>query len=411
MLRLREDPAHPGQRAGLRAREEAYQYVLDTVWSSLEVEEVEHRIRAGEGATGPGAGGQSVAGRPGGGPSSRNWRRSWRSCRRPQGLAGNELDRLSRRHGTPVERQEEGGEEIARIEAAQTTQQSPGQAVDPDARWGALAEPAVLERFLISIRGPREGLGRAVGRGAHEGPHQSGDAGADRGVLQRPLTRPPPGSHTGLLQCLPVPSSAFASVLEHLRAQGRYHRRQEWKRHLPGWSSQDLLHRGLDTAVEEIAVEEIAARLLPVHQILATLPFGANTPRLQITVRRIRRDDLPAFGEELKHLASMVREDLTEEQARDRVQASAGLEGSAAPGRARRRRCLGAGPVAGCALAPGDHRRAARPRRGAGEHRHLLGRQERRGSPRSWWPSSSGPPGVSRSVTRAAPGPVSPRCS
>lgn len=32
------------------------------------------------------------------------------------------------------------------------------------------------------------------------------------------------------------------------------------------------------------------------------------------------------------------------------------------------------------------------PRRGAGEHRHLLGRQERRGSPRSWWPSSSGPP-------------------
>lgn len=243
------------------------------------------------------------------GGGSRNWRRSWRSCRRPQGLAGNELDRLHRGHGTPVERQEVRGEEIARIEAAQTTQRSPGQAVDPDARWGALAEPAVLERFLISIRGPREGLGRAVGRGAHEGPHQSGGAGADRGVLQRLRARLPPGSHTGLLQCLPVPSS----VLELLRAQGRYHRRQEWKRHLPGWSGQDLLlRRGLDTEVEEIE-----ARLLPVHQILATLSFGANTPRLQITVRRIRRDDLPAFGEELKYLASRVREDLTEDQARD----------------------------------------------------------------------------------------------
>lgn len=117
-----------------------------------------------------------------------------------------------------------------------------------------------------------------------------------------------PGFYSAF-QCLPVPSS----VLELLRAQGRYHRRQEWKRHLPGWSGQDLLlRRGLDTEVEEIE-----ARLLPVHQILATLSFGANTPRLQITVRRIRRDDLPAFGEELKYLASRVREDLTEDQARD----------------------------------------------------------------------------------------------
>lgn len=112
--------------------------------------------------------------------------------------------------------------------------------------------------------------------------------------------------------------------------------------------------------------------MLPLPQILTALPFRAHADRLPITVGRFHREELSAFRRELKHLACGVTEDLSDEQAEARFQRLRTLRKQMRPGGG------GSAAVSGwdrllAVRRHLDHRRAAHPRRGPGEHRHLLG--------------------------------------
>lgn len=296
------------QLAGLRARKEAYQYVLDTAWSSLDVEGVQERIRQVKDQQAQELAGNDVLRALQAQKDALG--QALESAQKTQHLAENELEKLNERHRQLVERQDEVGDEIDRIEAAQTTPLSAGQAAELDARWGGLSECRDFDRFGTNITGLRE---RLAEQSAGERTRAQTVRAALTQIFESFNARwPDPNRGT-----TPASYSAFALILEHIRVKGLYHQRQEWKRRLAEWSGQDLLllHRAFDTAVEDIE-----DRLLPVNQILAALPFGAHANRLQITVRRLHRDELSAFRRELKHLASGVTEDLTDEQAEARFQ-------------------------------------------------------------------------------------------
>jgi len=72
-------------------------------------------------------------------------------------------------------------------------------------------------------------------------------------------------------------------------------------RQVSDWTGVDLL--ALHGAYEE-SIEEIEARLVPVNEILAGLPFGAHRDRLHINLRRTESRDITQFRRELKALAS-----------------------------------------------------------------------------------------------------------
>jgi len=93
----------------------------------------------------------------------------------------------------------------------------------------------------------------------------------------------------------------YREILDHLLAEGLHERRLKFSRQVSDWTGVDLL--ALHGAYEE-SIEEIEARLLPVNDILASLPFGAHGDRLHINLRRVESRDITQFRRELKTLAS-----------------------------------------------------------------------------------------------------------
>jgi uncharacterized protein YPO0396 len=93
----------------------------------------------------------------------------------------------------------------------------------------------------------------------------------------------------------------YQEILDHLLAEGLHERRLKFSRQVSDWTGVDLL--ALHGAYEE-SIEEIEARLLPVNDILAGLPFGAHGDRLHINLRRVESRDITQFRRELKTLAS-----------------------------------------------------------------------------------------------------------
>ncbi|TFB68039.1 ATP-binding protein [Cryobacterium sp. Hz9] len=109
--------------------------------------------------------------------------------------------------------------------------------------------------------------------------------------------------------------TSYTDILDAIRTLGLSERRQEWKRRLSAWSGQDLVPL---TGAFNTAIEEIEDRLRPINEILATLPFGATRDRLQISLRRLHRDDATAFRKELKMLSSGSTEQFTDDETADR---------------------------------------------------------------------------------------------
>lgn len=195
------------QLAGLRARKEAYQYVLDTAWSSLDVEGVEERIRQVKDQQAQELAGNEVL-------SALQARqdalgKALETAQKTQHLAENELEKLNERHRHLVERQDEVGEEIDRIEAAQTTALSAEQAAELDARWGALAECRDFDRFGANITGLRE---RLAEQAAGERTRAQTVRAALTQIFESFNARwPDPNRGT-----TPASYSAFAAILEHI---------------------------------------------------------------------------------------------------------------------------------------------------------------------------------------------------
>ena len=92
----------------------------------------------------------------------------------------------------------------------------------------------------------------------------------------------------------------YKTLLDELIADGLAARRKEFADRVIDWSSEDLL--GLAGAFDE-AIDEIKDRLDPVNDVLAKMPFGAHSDRLNIRLRPLRSSDMTAFRQELNELA------------------------------------------------------------------------------------------------------------
>lgn len=95
--------------------------------------------------------------------------------------------------------------------------------------------------------------------------------------------------------------TGYREILDLLLVDGIASYKDQFKQKVIDWSGEDLLglHRSFDDAVDEID-----ERLVPVNDILATLPFGRAQERLNITLTHQRGDDIKQFRTELRTLAS-----------------------------------------------------------------------------------------------------------
>jgi uncharacterized protein YPO0396 len=100
-------------------------------------------------------------------------------------------------------------------------------------------------------------------------------------------------------------------ILHH----GLPERRQAFMREFQRWSGNDL--KLLNDAYEH-ALTEIEDRLDPINEILADLPFGAQSDRLRINLRRLERKDVNTFRKQLRELSSNLTVDWTDEQMNER---------------------------------------------------------------------------------------------
>jgi uncharacterized protein YPO0396 len=107
----------------------------------------------------------------------------------------------------------------------------------------------------------------------------------------------------------------YRDILDKIVATGLAERRQEWRHRLSEWSGQDLVPL---SGAFGAALEDIRARLDPVNDILATLPFGPENDRLRICLRILHSDEVARFRKQLAHLASGVTADASDEQAEQR---------------------------------------------------------------------------------------------
>lgn len=110
----------------------------------------------------------------------------------------------------------------------------------------------------------------------------------------------------------------YLRVLERIRDTGLHEKQEEWSRRMAKWSSEDLVP--LDGAFRE-AFMEIENRLLPVNNVLASLPFSPKNYRLKMKMRVRTSDDFDRFRQDLATLASgtanlSTREDLESQFAR-----------------------------------------------------------------------------------------------
>lgn len=95
----------------------------------------------------------------------------------------------------------------------------------------------------------------------------------------------------------------YQAILDDLNEQGLAERRDRFTAKVVDWSGEDLLR--LQQAYYD-AQDEIRQRLEPVNAVLASLPFGPNKDRLQLTLTVQEDQTLLKFRKDLRTLASHV---------------------------------------------------------------------------------------------------------
>jgi uncharacterized protein YPO0396 len=107
----------------------------------------------------------------------------------------------------------------------------------------------------------------------------------------------------------------YAAILLRIEQTGLHERREAFRSRLMLWSGQDLvpLNGRMTTSLNEIR-----NRLVPINDILATLPFGAGRDRLQIKFRLLQPDGLAEFRSKLKNLAGTTATGLDDAQMASR---------------------------------------------------------------------------------------------
>jgi uncharacterized protein YPO0396 len=298
--------AKAGEIIALRRLKDAHQHLIDTVWASIDVAAAQAKIGAKEAERERLLAGSDVL----------------RGLQDEEARLTTELDAaqklkhdteraaavLGDEHAAIVDRQDAVNDALERIQADDTVTLSEEHSAHLAAQFAAVGDSADLATFANGVKRLRE---RLTEQSAQDRETARSARATLIGIFETFQSRwPDPNIGVGMESY-----SSYNDILDAVYTLGLFERRQEWKRRLSAWSGQDLVPL---VGAFSTSIEEIEDRLRPINDILRTLPFGAGRDRLQITLRRLHRDDNTAFRKELKLLSSGSTEDFTDEQTESR---------------------------------------------------------------------------------------------
>jgi uncharacterized protein YPO0396 len=221
------------------------------------------------------------------------------------------IEKLKAQYGDLVDRQDENSRVLERIEADGGVLLTEGDATWLDQQLAAVAAPGDPDK----LSDLDANLGRLTRSLAGERKDQEVKASDAERELCRVFTQyksfwPDPNLGESVESY-----HDYAAILREILTNGLHERRHEWRRRLTTWSGEDLvpLSSSLDTAVEEIE-----DRLVPINDILATLPFGAGGDRLRIKLRKLNSAAVSTFRAHLRQLAAGATRDLADLETEQR---------------------------------------------------------------------------------------------
>lgn len=290
----------------LRGRSAAHQFVIDTVWTSIDVDDATARMADKQAESTRVLANSDIL----------------RALRDEEDRITAELDAAQRlKHTTEeqlrtlaneqsrlVDRQDSLANDLARIESSDEVSLTAESTDHLDSQFAAVGEPGNLDAFAGGITRLRE---RLIEQSAKEREAARSAKSAIIAIFETFQSRwPDPNIGVSMDSY-----TSYRDILDAVYTLGLHERRQEWKRRLSAWSGQDLVPL---VGAFTTSIEEIEDRLRPINDILMTLPFGAGRDRLKISLRRLHRDDATAFRKELKVLSSGSTEEFTDEETESR---------------------------------------------------------------------------------------------
>jgi uncharacterized protein YPO0396 len=294
------------QILALRRRKDAHQHLIDTQWATIDVVGAQARIDAKEAERERLLAGSDVL--RGLQDEEARLMAELDAVQRLKHDAEREAALLGEEHAAIVDRQDVVNDALERIQADDTVTLTDEHSEHLAAQFAAVGESGDLALFATGVKRLRErlteqsALDREIARNARN---------TLLGIFETFQSRwPDPNIGVGMESY-----SSYSDILDAVYTLGLFERRQEWKRRLSAWSGQDLVPL---VGAFTTSIEEIEDRLQPINEILRTLPFGAGRDRLQISLRRLHRDDNTAFRRELKLLSSGSTEELTDEETENR---------------------------------------------------------------------------------------------
>ena len=218
---------------------------------------------------------------------------------------------LDAQHGALCDRQDDVNSNIDRIDNEGRIELTDDQTTRLDAEFTAACapgDPASLDDFVPNLGRLRTRLSASVDVARTE-------AARARDDLIRTFTLyksqwDDPNLHTGIESY-----TDYATILETILATGLHERQAEWRARLTKWSGEDLVP--LSGAMES-AVDDIKNRMEPINAILTGLPFGANSDRLSIRLRKLAPDHVVMFKRELRALSSGATKELADQELESR---------------------------------------------------------------------------------------------
>jgi len=298
--------AMAGRIMALRRLKDAHQHLIDTAWAAVDVAGAQARIGAKEAERERLLAGSDVL----------------RGLQDEEARLSSELEDAQKRkheterqaaelgdeHAAIVDRQDIVNVRLERIQADETVTLTDEHSAHLDAQFAFGADSADLAGFAGGVKRLRE---RLIEQSSQDRETARNARDTLIGIFETFQSRwPDPNIGVGMESY-----SSYNDILDAVYTLGLYERRQEWKRRLSAWSGQDLVPL---VGAFTTSIEEIEDRLRPINEILTTLPFGAGRDRLQISLRRLHRDDATAFRKELKLLSSGSTEEFTDEQTESR---------------------------------------------------------------------------------------------
>ncbi|PXA67259.1 ATP-binding protein [Cryobacterium arcticum] len=298
--------AKAGQIIALRRLKDAHQHLIDTAWTAIDVAGASARIAAKETERERLLAGSDVLR----GLQDEEARLSV-ELEAAQKLK-HEIERaaatLSEEHAAIVDRQDIVNVRLERIQADETVTLTAEHSAHLDAQFAAVGDSTDLPSFTNGVKRLRE---RLTEQSAQDRETARSARDTLLGIFETFQSRWPDPNIGVSMESY----TSYSDILDAVYTLGLYERRQEWKRRLSAWSGQDLVPL---VGAFTTSIEEIEDRLRPINEILTTLPFGAGRDRLQISLRRLHRDDATAFRKELKLLSSGSTEEFTDEETESR---------------------------------------------------------------------------------------------